>query len=207
MMPFAGCFFRKFHIIFSKKLITVKGRFAGVTYILVAAAVLGVLALVVGHQLWRLLYPLDRLTFSARWFARFSTSSYRPMERLLGDGDFVFLARQPGMDRKTLRAFRARRRDIFRAYLRDIASDFERLHRAARVQLLTSPEDRPDLAVDLLKLRATFVYAMLAVRWRLALDAVGIRGLDAKSLVGAVEGMRGQLATLLPSATASPARS
>ncbi len=177
------------------------------TYILVAAAVLGVLALVVGHQLWRLLYPLDRLTFSARWFARFSTGSYRPMERLLGDGDFVFLARQPGMDRKTLRAFRARRRDIFRAYLRDIASDFERLHRAARVQLLTSPEDRPDLAVDLLKLRATFVYAMLAVRWRLALDAVGIRGLDAKSLVGAVEGMRGQLATLLPSATASPARS
>ncbi|MEN6605538.1 MAG: hypothetical protein ABFD86_24260, partial [Bryobacteraceae bacterium] len=169
------------------------------TYILVAAAVLGILALVVGHQLWRLLYPVDRLTFSPRWFARFSTNSYRPMERLLGDGDFAFLARQPGMDGKALRAFRVRRRDIFRAYLRDVASDFERLHRAARIQLLTSSQDRPDLAVELLKLRATFAYAMLAVRWRLALDAVGVRGLDAKPLVGAVEGMRGQLATLLPS--------
>ncbi len=166
------------------------------TYIV--AVVQAVLALVVGHQLWRLLYPAQRPSVSSRWFERFSVASYRPMERLLSEADFRYLAAQAGVDKKMLRAFRARRREIFRAYLGEMAADFERLHGAARVLLLTSAEDRPDLASALLKLRANFVYGMLAARWRLALDAVGIRGLDTRSLVSAVEGMRGELSALLP---------
>jgi len=169
-----------------------------VTYIVVATTVLAILALVVGHQLWRLLYPLNRPSFSPRWFAKFSMARYRPMERILGQADFEFLAAQPGMKKKNLRAFRAERRGILRAYLSDIASDFDRLHTAARILLLTSLEDRPDLALTLLRLRATFAYAMLAVQWRLALDALGVRGLDVRPLVEAVDGIRGQLVTLMP---------
>jgi hypothetical protein len=120
------------------------------------------------------------------------------MERVLGEADFEFLSRQPGVDRKTLRAFRAERRGIFRAYVRDIAADFNRLHTAARILLLTSMEDRPDLAFTLLKLRATFAYAMLAIQWRLTLDALGVRGLDVHPLVEALDGMRGQLVGWMP---------
>lgn len=168
------------------------------TSILVVATVLAILALVVGRQLWRLLHPLSRPSFSPRWFARFTMVRYRPLERVLGEADFEFLSRQPGVDRKTLLAFRAERRGIFRAYVRDMATDFHRLHSAARVLLLTSKEDRPDLAVTLLKLRATFAYAMLAIQWRLAWDALGVRGLDVHPLVEAVDGMRGQLVGLMP---------
>ena len=168
------------------------------TYISVVAAVLAILGLVIGRQLWRLLHPLGGPSFSSRWFARFSMTLYRPMERVLGEADFEFLSRQPGVDKKTLRAFRSERREIFRAYVRDIAVDFHRLHGAARILLLTSMEDRPDLAVTLLKLRATFAYAMLAIQWRLALDAMGVRGLDVQPLVEAVDGMRGQLVGLMP---------
>jgi hypothetical protein len=174
-----------------------------VTYIMVAATVMGILALVLGQRLWRLLYPANQPPFSPRWFAGFSLARYRPMERILGEADFMFLASQPGFDGKTLRAFRAQRRAIFRAYLRDITSDFERLHAAVRILVLTSVEDRPDLAVALLKLRATFAYAVLALQWRLALDAVGIRGLDVRPLVEAVDGMRGQLVSLIPAPAAA----
>jgi hypothetical protein len=169
-----------------------------VTSILVVAAVLAILALAVGRQLWRLLHPQNGPSFNARWFARFSMARYRPMERVLGEADFEFLSRQPGVDKKTLRTFRAERREIFRAYVRDIASDFHRLHGAARILLLTSMEDRPDLAMTLFKLRATFAYAMLAIQWRLALDAMGVRGLNVQPLVEAVDGMRGQLVGLMP---------
>jgi hypothetical protein len=169
-----------------------------VTYILVVATVLAILALVIGHQLWRLLHPLKGPSFSPRWFAKYSVVRYRPMERVLGEADFEFLSRQPGVDKKTLRAWRAERRDIFRVYLRDIAADFGRLHSAARILVLTSSEDRPDLAMTLLKLRATFAYAMLAMQWRLAMDAVGVRGLDIRPLVEALDGMRGELAHLMP---------
>jgi hypothetical protein len=162
------------------------------------ATVLAILALVVGRQLWRLLHPLNAPAFSARWWAAFSMVRYRPMERVLGEADFEFLSRQPGVDKKTLRAFRAERRGIFRAYVRDIAADFNRLHTAARILLLTSREDRPDLAVTLFKLRATFTYAMLAIQWRLALHALGVRSLDVHALVEAVDGMRGTLVGLMP---------
>ncbi len=168
------------------------------TYIMVVAAVLAILALVVGHQLWRLLYPLNRPSFNPRWFARFSMARYRPMERILAQADFAFLGAQSGMNKKDLRAFRAERRNILRAYLRDVASDFDRLHDAARILLLTSFDDRPDLAVTLLKLRATFAYAMVAVQWRLACDALGVRGLDVRPLVEAVDGIRSQLVALMP---------
>jgi hypothetical protein len=97
-----------------------------------------------------------------------------------------------------LRAFRAERRGIFRAYVRDIAADFDRLHTAARILLLTSREDRPDLAVTLFKLRATFAYAMLVIQGRLALDALGLRGLNVRPLVEALDGMRGELVGLMP---------
>ncbi len=167
-------------------------------YIVVVAVVLMILALVVGRQLWRLLHPLNGPSFSSRWFAGFSMVRYRPMERVLGEADFEFLSRQPGVDRKMLRAFRAERRGIFRAYMCDIAADFDRLHTAARIWLLTSREDRSDLAVTLFKLRATFVYAMLMIQGRLALDALGLRGVDVHPLVEALDGMRGQLVRLMP---------
>ena len=70
------------------------------------------------------------------WLANFSTETYRPMQRLLGDADLRYLAAQPGISAQTVNQLRRERRKIFRAYLRNRVRDFHRLHLAARMPLL-----------------------------------------------------------------------
>ena len=71
-----------------------------------------------------------------------SLEKYRPMERLLQEGDFRFLAAQPGFSPRLGRRFRTERRRIFRGYLRNLRMDFARLSLALRVLIVHSVEDR-----------------------------------------------------------------
>ena len=133
------------------------------------------------------------------WLANFSTATYRPMQRLLNESDLKYLAAQSGITANTVKQLRRERRRIFRAYLRNLVRDFHRLHLAARMTLLYSSEDRPDLAQTLLRQRAVFTWAVLMVEFRLVLHAAGFGPVDVSSLLGALEDMRLNAGALMPS--------
>lgn len=124
------------------------------------------------------------------WLSNFSISAYRPMLRLLSESDYTFLASQPGVTTETIRQLRRDRRRIFRAYLRNLVRDFHRLHLAARMTLIYSSQDRPDLARTLLRQRVRFAGAVLQVEYRLVLHTFGLGNVDVTELLGALEGMR-----------------
>lgn len=131
-----------------------------------------------------------------RWLATFNPARYRPMERLLAEEDLAFLEGQPWFTRQVRRRFRAERRRVFRSYLRNLARDFERLHRAARVLILSAPEDREDYAGALLRQRILFERGMMLVRCRLVLNWIGGASVDVSGLVGALEDVAAQVRML-----------
>lgn len=144
----------------------------------------------------RLLRRRHAPEIDARWLAEFSPARYRPMQRLLAEEDLEFLAAQPGYAPSLGRRFRMERRRVFSAYLRNLSRDFERLHRAARVLLLSAPEDRPDYAAALVRQRISFERALLLVRCRLLLNLIGGGAIDVSRLVDALEGMNAQVRAL-----------
>jgi hypothetical protein len=126
-----------------------------------------------------------------------SLEKYRPMERLLRNDDFLFLAAQPGFSSGLGRRFRSERRRIFRGYLRNLRKDFGRVAAAFHVLIVHSVEDRADLAAGLLRQRLLFAFAMLAVEARLALHAAGVGTVDVSGLVESLETMQRQIRILL----------
>jgi hypothetical protein len=143
-------------------------------------------------------------TPSPDWVENFDLDKYRPMNRLLLEDDFAFLESQPGFDPGIARTLRRQRRRIFRHYLGNLQSDFNRLHAAARQLLLTAAQDRPDLAIMLLKLRCNFWRALLAAHCRTALQPLGIKPVDVQALLDALEPLRRQArAQLIPIAVQS----
>ncbi len=117
---------------------------------------------------------------------------YRPMLRLLSDEDLAFVS----ADGKLQRTLRARRRDLFRGYLRCLTRDYARLLAGIRQAMVLSGADRPDLARALAKNRALFALAICKIEYRLALHATGIGSVDISGLVGALEALRGQVSIL-----------
>lgn len=132
------------------------------------------------------------------WLRRFSTDVYRPMKRLLSDDDINFLRNQPGFEPSIEREFRRDRIRIFRAYLRALGKDFNRLHLALRLTVLHAQEDRSDLAVALIRQKALFFAGLAMAHTRLTLYGWGIGTVDVSGLVGALEGMRFQIRDLTP---------
>ena len=74
---------------------------------------------------------------------------YKPMLRLLSDEDLDFADAQPVLRGRV----RARRRQIFRGYLRCLTKDYARLLQGVRQIMVESGVDRPDLAKALAKNR------------------------------------------------------
>jgi hypothetical protein len=114
---------------------------------------------------------------------------YRPMLRLLSDADLAFVS----ADSKLQRSLRARRRDLFRGYLRCLTKDYARLLAGVRQAMILSGADRPDLARALAKNRALFALAICKIEFRLALHATGVGSVDISGLVDAMETLRGQV--------------
>src|ERR1041385_2461454 len=83
--------------------------------------------------------------------APLSPERFRPMERLLSEEDFRYLAAHPGATPRMVRRLRAERRRLFRAYLRSLQRDFTRIYSAIQLILVQSEVDRPELAAALLK--------------------------------------------------------
>jgi hypothetical protein len=117
---------------------------------------------------------------------------YRPMLRLLSNDDLAFVS----ADSKLKRTLRARRRDLFRGYLRCLTADYARLLAGVREVMVHSGADRPDLARALAKNRVFFAIAICKVEFRLALHATGVGNVDIPGLVDALEALRGQVNVL-----------
>src|SRR5580704_2868747 len=153
----------------------------------------------------RLIAGPKSLPVSVDWINDLSISRYRPMERLLSDEDFCFLASQPGFNKKMLRRVRSERRKIFRGYLANLSRDFSLVGAALRLMIMYSSQDRPDLAGILYKQQALFAIGMLGVQWRLALDACGLGTVDVSGMVRAMENMRLELRQMIPAESAAAA--
>ena len=169
--------------------------------VLLALTTIGVAVLMF---LRRIAVPAAVSDCDPEWIENFSITKYRPMLRLLDEADYEFLTKQPGMTKKAMQRLRAERRAIFRAYLRNLIRDFHKLHMTARMHLIYSKEDRPELAAKLLQQRIQFFRAVCAVEFRLALHTAGIGRVDLRPLFAAVEGMR---TNLVPTPTFSPSAS
>jgi hypothetical protein len=126
---------------------------------------------------------------------------YRPMLRLLSDADLKFAARNPALRAKVA----ARRRELFRSYVRCLTKDYGRLLGSIRRLMVESGVDRPDLAKALAKNRFVFAMALCRVELHLQLHAIGLSNVDVSGLVEALEGLRATVNVMTPMAVPSAA--
>jgi hypothetical protein len=145
---------------------------------------------------WRLASRSDNQASTVEWFESFSLDSFAPMERLLDQSDFEFLARQPGYRPEIGARLLKERKKLFLGYLRLLIGDFNRLLRMARLMIVYSAEDRSEFAKVLWRQQTTFYFAVCAVRLRVALYPLGWTSLDVSRLMQALENMRSQVAQL-----------
>ncbi|MGD0362214.1 MAG: hypothetical protein ABSC93_15170 [Bryobacteraceae bacterium] len=153
----------------------------------------------------RLIAGPKSLPVSVDWINDLSIARYRPMERLLSEEDYRFLASQPGFDRGMLRRLRSERRKIFRGYLACLSRDVSLVGAALRLMMMYSAQDRPDLARILYKQQAIFALGMMGVQWRLVLHACGMGTVDVSGLVRGMEFMRMELRQMIPAEGAAVA--
>jgi hypothetical protein len=128
-----------------------------------------------------------------------SADRYRPMLRLLAEDDFNFVGANVALQR----TLKAKRRELFRSYLRCLARDYSRLLAGIRSSMAMAGVDRPDLALALAKNRTIFAVAVYKVEVRLAFHALGVGQVDISGLVEAFEGLRAQVNVLSASAAAA----
>jgi hypothetical protein len=121
-------------------------------------------------------------------------SHYRPMLRLLVDEDIDLTS-----DEETRAEILARRRKLFRKYLKDLTGDYGRLLAGIRLTMIQSGRDRPDLAKALLRHRALFAIALCRIEFRLRLHALGFGKDDLAGVVVAFNVLQRQVATLADS--------
>lgn len=133
---------------------------------------------------------------SLEWLDEFSIESYRPMERVLNEGDYEFLASQPGFHTGIARELRVERRRIFRIYLRALIKDFNKLMGLAEVMMVYSEADRPDLASAIFRLRRQFYWNVIAVEFRLILSPLPVGAADARRLIQSLAAMRDNIQQL-----------
>ena len=141
------------------------------TTLYVAVAMLAVVASAAGVIFWKL-QRRSQFVSDSGWDGTLDLGRYRPMERLLADEDLAFLAGSP-LHPRTLSRIRTERRRIFERYLRNLESDFARLHGAARMLLLSAPEDRPDLASAIMRQQLEFKRSVWALRLRMYVPGFG----------------------------------
>jgi hypothetical protein len=119
---------------------------------------------------------------------------YRPMLRLLSDEDLKFASASPRLRGK----IRARRREVFRGYLRCLAKDYARLLSGVRGMMVESGVDRPDLAKALARNRMLFALSLCRIEIHLQLHALGIGKVDVSGLVEALDSLRGAVTAMTP---------
>jgi hypothetical protein len=144
---------------------------------------------VLGPVVFRLFQPCSFNEIPREWLEEFSPSSYYPMQRLLSDEDFRFLARQPGFDLSLYRKLKRERLLIFRQYLRRLIRDFNRLYTVTRTIISLEPEDHSELAVKLVKLRVKFMFSVLSAECSYVMCCMGFKTIAATAMLARLEEM------------------
>ena len=135
----------------------------------------------------------------------FSSTRYRPMERLLAETDDKFLASHPGSTREMKKGFRRARVRLFRGYMQQLTSDFNGICKAIRLLIVTSKVDRSDLAKLLFQAQFQFAVNTWQVELKLILYRFGCSGVEATSVVRHFDALRSQLQYLMLTAQPSTA--
>ena len=143
-----------------------------------------------GYFTLRMMRPA-KVNFAPEWVAEFSPARYRPMERLLSEDDFQFLAKKSGVDSCVIERLRAQRRSVFRAYLSQMSRDFSRLQAIGKLMVLYSPYDRPDLAEALLRQEFRFRRAWATMHVRLVLHSFGVGTVEVNHLIQPIQQLTG----------------
>jgi hypothetical protein len=151
--------------------------------------ILGVSLVMAAPVLVRLFWRCEMSEITPEWLESFSVASYYPMQGLLSDEDFRFLARQPGFDFSLYRKLRRERLLIFRQYLSRLILDFNRLHTTARFLIARGQEDRSDLIMRLFRLKIRFTFAVMASEMSYLCCRIGIGKLEVRSLIARLEEM------------------
>ncbi len=118
----------------------------------------------------------------------FQAARYAGMHRLLDPDEIAFLRDQPGMTDAEIEAFKKKRRQIFRMYLRELTVDFQNLHAQARELVTASPDKNPELVEMLLGQQLRFWLAIARIEFELALSAVGFTA-DPRRILDTVEAL------------------
>ena len=164
---------------------------------LCAACVLTLILLVVTG--WRLLpvFGFQRQEVPESFVCR-SGEYYLPMQRLLADDDFQFLAERRGVPGRAIAKLRMERRRLFRGFLASLCVDFGFVTSQIRCLMVSSTVSRDDLFLALLKAQLLFAALVFAIECRLFLHACGFSGLtiSARNLTEGLAGIRQVLANL-----------
>jgi hypothetical protein len=137
-----------------------------------------------------MLITLPSRVFDPMGLPEFSLTKDRPMVHLLAAEDYELWANQTGFDEKLSSNLRVERRRIFRAYLRSLVRDFNRLHLCAKLMETHSSEDRSEVLTTLLKQRITFSLALAAVECRLILYSFGFGPVESRKLISTLDQSR-----------------
>jgi hypothetical protein len=165
--------------------------------ILIAVPIAVLLLIVLfGVLFYKLASRFDAQACNPEWLENFSLEKYTPMERLLDKSDFEYLGSQPGYRAEVGNHLLAERRKVFAGYLRLLTRDFNQLLRIAKLMLVYSTEERPELANALFRQQVTFYLAICAVRCKIALMPLGSTNVDVPRLVSAVGNLRDQISNL-----------
>lgn len=171
---------------------------------LVFATILCVVA-VIALLLRNVLRQTNEPVPDGSWLDAFDVNRYRPMQRLLAESDYRFLAAN-GASSDVIRRLRSERRRVFRAYLRNMVRDFNRLHKSARILSLQAETDRSDFALLLIRMRLAFGWTVAMVELRLMLNQAGLSTVDARRLIGVLDTMSASYASLSPARQFAGAR-
>ncbi len=141
----------------------------------------------------------EKLSQMSDWGDELSTERYRPMLRLLKADDFEVLRSQPGCSREVISRMRDQRCQIFRKYLESLEEDFCEVCLALKLLMVHAKQDRPDLAMVLIRSRPQFIWGLAQVRMRLALYRLGVGTVDAANLLRTFGRLHEELRSLIPS--------
>jgi hypothetical protein len=160
-------------------------------------------AVALGALIRRLAVQSQCLPVTAEWIDELSLDRYRPMLRLLGEDDTVYLRQREGYSRKQACAYRSARCQIIRGYLNWLEEDFARIATALRVLMVQSHQDRPDLAILLIRHKIIFHYGIMAIRLHLLVYRWGLTRVDTSLVMGAFDSLRVELRQMVPVAVAA----
>lgn len=149
-------------------------------------------------MLVRLTASGDASNISLEWLEEFSTDKYSLMERLLYEGDYAFLSKQPGYCPSIGKRLRAERKRLFRDYVSQLNRDFNRLLALANIMVVYGDRDQSELARSLWRQRIAFYHGIVSMEVRLALVPFGVTVPGVKMLVDSLGALQSHVMAMIP---------